>query len=604
MSRCFPYPPPGYEKKARPEDIDLLKKVNHFSLIFCVDKRGLGVWGVGTGEGKEEKMGFERAVKVVLHKEQYVKRLLLPCVLEKNRERKHKKEKRDKEKKEKGRSDGKHREKKERKEKSKEKKKDKEKDRDKDREKSSATDEKGVERKHEDHNGENLHPKEDERGKQKGNSTEERRAATQFESFDGDKFHRKEERGKEKISSSEEKKLVLPFQSHYGEKPLRTSPPVEETESSEFVLELCRRIRDEEEATGSQLAEGYTGTARKKDEGIEKFAVKDSGMLAEGKEKYNDKRVDRKMDGQRIRDGSKNGVVQNLGGVVENRVEGIPRSMDERRVEGKEKSKGREGDDKRGDKRKSKDREKDSQGKVKDREKEKKKEKAKEKSEHKTKDKDMMKDLNKNAPIALHNETAHLSQDCYSAAAEGNPKKRKDIEMNGFLHDSELRPNKLPRPTSHSLTENDKKLEPYQCSSPFTSDNQEAVNNLKVDKTCDSQRAANNFKVDSKERKLNGITATHPLPVSSSKPSSSTGNQASRKSPHPDTKYLSQVLSVPRMDEWSEFDDQDWLFSSKKSPVKKPDVDSVGVKQEVRVWAEALQIESVDVFALPYVIPY
>ncbi|KAK3015847.1 hypothetical protein RJ639_007356 [Escallonia herrerae] len=551
MSRCFPYPPPGYEKKARPEDIDLLKK-------------------------------------------------------EKNREKKHKKEKRDKDKKEgkekreKGRNDGKHREKKERKEKSKEKKKDKEKDRDKDKEKSSATDEKGFARKHEDHNGENLYPKEDERGKKKGNSTEERRAATQFESFDGDKLHRKEERGKEKISSSEEKKPVLPFQSYYGEKPLRTSPPVEETEGSEFVLELCRRIRDEEEATGSQLAEGYTGTARKKDEDIEKFAVKDSGMLAEGKEKYNDKRVDRKMDGQRIRDGSKNGV-------VENRVEGIPGSMDERRVEGKEKSKGREGDDKRGDKRKSKDREKDNQGKVKDREKEKKKEKVKERSEHKTKDKDKMKDLNKNAPIALHHETSHLSQDCYSAAAEVNPKKRKDIEMNGFLHDSELRPNKLPRPTSHSLTENDKKLEPYQRSSPFTSDNQEAVNNLKVDKTCDGQRAANNFKVDSKERKLNGITAACPLLVSSSKPSSSTANQvadASRKSPHPDTMYLSQVLRVPRMDEWSEFDDQEWLFSSKKSPVKKPDVDSVGVKQEVRIWAEALQIESVDVFALPYVIPY
>ncbi|KAJ0035445.1 hypothetical protein Pint_25505 [Pistacia integerrima] len=27
MSRCFPFPPPGYEKKARTGDPDLLKKV-------------------------------------------------------------------------------------------------------------------------------------------------------------------------------------------------------------------------------------------------------------------------------------------------------------------------------------------------------------------------------------------------------------------------------------------------------------------------------------------------------------------------------------------------------------------------------------------------
>ncbi|KAE9587855.1 hypothetical protein Lalb_Chr23g0278371 [Lupinus albus] len=27
MSRCFPFPPPGYEKKARIDNVDLLKKV-------------------------------------------------------------------------------------------------------------------------------------------------------------------------------------------------------------------------------------------------------------------------------------------------------------------------------------------------------------------------------------------------------------------------------------------------------------------------------------------------------------------------------------------------------------------------------------------------
>lgn len=41
MSRCFPFPPPGYEKKARTDDADLLKKVNLFFLhllLFIISK--------------------------------------------------------------------------------------------------------------------------------------------------------------------------------------------------------------------------------------------------------------------------------------------------------------------------------------------------------------------------------------------------------------------------------------------------------------------------------------------------------------------------------------------------------------------------------------
>ncbi|CAO2831366.1 unnamed protein product [Amaranthus hypochondriacus] len=80
MSRCFPFPPPGYERKTKTDHSDLLKK-------------------------------------------------------EKSKEKKHKKEKKDKEKKEgkekreKERSDEKHREKKDKKEKSRDKRKDREKDR-------------------------------------------------------------------------------------------------------------------------------------------------------------------------------------------------------------------------------------------------------------------------------------------------------------------------------------------------------------------------------------------------------------------------------------------------------------------------------------------
>lgn len=76
-----------------------------------------------------------------------------------------------------------------------------------------------------------------------------------------------------------------------------------------------------------------------------------------------------------------------------------------------------------------------------------------------------------------------------------------------------------------------------------------------------------------------------------------------KKPPHPDTKYLNQILSVPKLDEWCGFDDQEWLFNNKTGrPVsKKPELHD---QVQVQVWSEAKHIESVDVCALPYVIPY
>ncbi|MBA0875766.1 hypothetical protein Goshw_002927 [Gossypium schwendimanii] len=45
MSRCFPFPPPGYEKKARTDVADFLKKVNTVYLfIVMVLESDLGFW--------------------------------------------------------------------------------------------------------------------------------------------------------------------------------------------------------------------------------------------------------------------------------------------------------------------------------------------------------------------------------------------------------------------------------------------------------------------------------------------------------------------------------------------------------------------------------
>jgi hypothetical protein len=58
------------------------------------------------------------------------------------------------------------------------------------------------------------------------------------------------------------------------------------------------------------------------------------------------------------------------------------------------------------------------------------------------------------------------------------------------------------------------------------------------------------------------------------------------------------------MEEWLEFEDQEWLFQSTNSQAKKPKVGLSGVDETPMVWSEALQIETADVYALPYVMPY
>ncbi|KAK9289097.1 hypothetical protein L1049_017569 [Liquidambar formosana] len=539
MSRCFPFPPPGYAKKSRTDDVEDLPKK------------------------------------------------------EKNREKKHKKEKRDnekresKERREKDRSEGKQKEKKDRKERHRDKKKDREKDRDKDKD------------------------------KDKNATSDEKKLAGQSQGHNGETFSQKEDWDKNRDSVSDEKRLSGQFVGYNGERLSQNSNLSEETKDSKFVQELDKRIRDENKGTRNQLVEKFTGTDRKKDEGTVRLVAKDIGTGAEGKEKNKDKRIDnRKIDGRGIEASIRgnsmvqrgieanfrgNSMVQNLAGVVQSKVEGVPRPVEkhiERKMEGKEKTKEKESDDKRGDKRKDKDRDKKSQGKDKDRNKEKKKEeKAKEKNEHKNSEQDKIKESNNNDPIGTHNmKTSDLPKDSNkSAASEGNLRKRKDYETNGFLHANDVRPNKLPRPTSsHPLTENGRILEPCQTPIIFTSDR---------------QGAASTIKVHNKERRVNGVIEAPPISISSTKPSSATAPadqiaEASLKPPHPDSKDLSKIFSVPKMDEWSDCDDQEWLFSCDETQSKRPEVGFSTIDETPQVWAEALRIESADVCALPYVIPY
>ncbi|KAH9603669.1 hypothetical protein KSS87_009245 [Heliosperma pusillum] len=109
---------------------------------------------------------------------------------------------------------------------------------------------------------------------------------------------------------------------------------------------------------------------------------------------------------------------------------------------------------------------------------------------------------------------------------------------------------------------------------------------------------------------VNGPTAAHGPPPVTLKPPSTSGKEK-RKSkssskplpPHPDTKYLSQILSVPKM-EPPEFDDRDWLFENKRSSSKEGDCNVYYDTDGEHVWAKAVHFEFADVYALPYVIPY
>ncbi|XP_068332729.1 uncharacterized protein [Pyrus communis] len=530
MSRCFPFPPPGYEKKARTDDVDLLKK-------------------------------------------------------EKHREKKHKKEKKDKEKRQsKEKSDGKHREKKDKKEKKRDKWKDKEKDRDLVKDKISTSDEKRVPGKNEGHGEERYIQKE-----YKGNCIDKRITG--------------------KIGGYPAEKLG---QYHH----------LAEQNQNSVSVELGTRSKHEARASGNHLVENITELDGNKDDGMVRLLTKGTDILAKVKEKNKDRRVDdRRRDGQGVRGAAQvsgNTMVQNLLGVVEPKV-GLSRPLAinvDRKIVGKEKTKEKEG----GDKLKDKHREKKKQGIDKDKDKEKKnevkakekieskngepykekknEEKAKQKNETKNAEPDKLRKRDKEDHIDSHSViTSQLPEDSNeTAGADGNLKKRKDIQTNGVVHANDIRPSKLSRPSSssHQLPVNGRTLGPCQNSIPYVSDR---------------LGTANDIKVDIKDRKINGSGEAPLLAVSTTKPTSTATQavpiaEACMKPPHPDSRYLSHVYLVPKLDEMPDHDDQDWLFGCSDAQLKKPKVESSKVEETPKAWSEVLRIESADVHALPYVIPY
>ncbi|MED6130786.1 hypothetical protein PIB30_003807 [Stylosanthes scabra] len=591
MSRCFPFPPPGYEKEARADEVDLLKKEKH----------------------KEKKHRKEK----------------------KDKGKKDSKEKREKE----GR-DGKHKEKKDKKDKHREKKKDKEKDKDKDKDKEK------VKEKEKDRDKVKV----SDRDKTKTGTADDKEFPRHAEGPNVGKAYQKETKQSDKKGTFVEEKPAKQHTIDNGEKVRQNNHLAKENKDSKFVMEFDRMVRDDNGGAGNHLVQ-FTNTDHRKEDEAFRFVGKGSGTWFDGKERLNDKAFNaKKIDGKGIQAQERpfaNAAVPNHVGNFHPRVDGTPKVLEKNRtleagnihprvdgvskimekkiektleanIEGKErvkekkdegkekvkekKDEGKEKvkekkDEKRREKRKDREKEKKGHGKDKDRDKEKKKEeKPMENTEVKNVELNKSKEGNKAGPVGL-TPLSQVKNSHENAVTGENPKKRKDVESNGVPRANDNWPSKLPRPSSsHLFTENGRILEPCQVSVPNASDRQGG--------------AATNVKIENKEGKINGIIDTQPIEVPSNKSRTAPPVpaepviEATVKPPHPDAKYLSQVYSIPKMEEWSGFDDQEWLFGSSNSQETRPVVGSSEVAEPHQVWAEGFHIEPVDVFALPYVIPY
>lgn len=182
-------------------------------------------------------------------------------------------------------------------------------------------------------------------------------------------------------------------------------------------------------------------------------------------------------------------------------------------------------------------------------------------------------------PLAPHKENTAGIKDVES-------RKRSDINSNGFIHENDARSSKKPR-----LMPSYQPMDP-----PFSLPLKDGAmnNSKKPDRT-----------LDNNGKKING-TGKSQLQAIDGRPPAARGplenGDVALRSPHPDSKYLPHIYAVPKMEEVSEIDDMDWLFNCCDSRQKpKPKHEDEHAPQ---VWAKALRIDSPDVLALPYVVPF
>ncbi|XP_006665037.1 myb-like protein X [Oryza brachyantha] len=258
-------------------------------------------------------------------------------------------------------------------------------------------------------------------------------------------------------------------------------------------------------------------------------------------------------------------------------------------------------EDKKSDRHEKKKRKEKDKHKEKKRDKEAKKEKE-EQNNNKEHDKLRENSINCQVDSSLHmkSSTPPLgppADDAKATLADDNLKKRKNHEMNGYLqnHHDMMRPTKLPRPAlSNAHVENGTAS---NVAAPLSSVKPEAINIEKAERLHKMEEKING----NQEGQRSSVEPRLRDPLAASE-----NGAPSKKLPHPDSKYLSQIYSIPeapQMMEWHGHDDEDWLFSHDTTQPKKPtsETEADGAPQ---VWSQPLKIDQADVIALPYVIPF
>lgn len=90
-------------------------------------------------------------------------------------------------------------------------------------------------------------------------------------------------------------------------------------------------------------------------------------------------------------------------------------------------------------------------------------------------------------------------------------------------------------------------------------------------------------------------------------PSNNLASQRQPKASELPTTSACEMLALKQPDVWSDVADEDWLIAGrplKSHPKPKAEVDRGAEEPMVQVWAEAIYLPSVDIYALPYVVPY
>ncbi|KAG6501404.1 hypothetical protein ZIOFF_041284 [Zingiber officinale] len=579
MSRCFPFPPPGYEKRTRSDHLDSLAE-----------------------EKRKEK--------------------------QRKKEKKEKKE--GKEKKEKHRSKEKHKEKKDRKEKHKDKKK-KDKDKDKSRAQNDRAN-KESQSSHRDVLGECSHkPEEIDHSKVK-------------EELD------RRIKGEQKVATN--RKVECPIQKSVGSLGVATFsssmvPPQRQVDclekpadkfnnSTHRKNEVSASTIQKERSTSGKLAQKLPSAGQRGNGGAPLPMESSAGYLHrkfEGLPSATSTEIDsRKSNKVPFHSGSSvqrtiNGMGQSVqslsapkninstslpikmeGGadasksiarshMFAKKVDGINRPVekdaDNKSEEEKAKNKEREAGINGEEKYKNRDHDKKIKDKDKHKDREKEKAKVKQKVEQLKEQKEPGEDRKKSQLDILRLKSLGPQTDnSKNNVIDENIKKRKEADKNGFLDDTNLRPNKVQRAnfSTHLHEQNGRTLGSSYIA--HTSLKPEAAGN----------KLPTNA-VGQKEHTMNGISEAKPSSAGlmHSVAAETDINRKVHASPHPDFVYLEQLYSIPKVDEYPEYDDQEWLLRSHHAQKSKSKLDACEIPQ---VWSEAMRIESVDTVALPYVVPF